>query len=567
MPVTATRRPLWLCALVLLGGFAPGAFAQDRFRAFWADAFSVGFKNASQVNDMVNRAVSGRYNAIFVEVLAYHDNVGGGHGAYYNSSIIPKATDISSGFDPLATVINTAHAAGIEVHAWIVPYRVSSIWPPSGNAYLSANPQLLMVNQADMGGGPAKVDNVYVLDPGSPEVQEYLVDIVRELVANYDIDGINLDYIRYTVNTAGYPSDTSYPLSSLERFRDQTGFVGTPPTTGNTAWNDFRRQTIDEYVRRLRAEIPSIPNPRQPLRFTADVIAFGNSPSGNNFTATDAYNLFSNWEKWLESGWLDAAIPMNYKRDHISQQATWYRNWIDAAITWKGQRHLFAGQGNYLNTKANSVAQLDYALDRAVEGVVTFSYDATADENTNDVPEADWTWYTYVASNLFTTTVGTPDMPWRSPATATEGTLWGQVLDDASGIPIENATVAVGALPAVKTDGNGYYVVTLIGSAAGGTSYNVSVNASGCPVNAFTAIVRPGEVVREDVLVCPVDPLVGDMNLDGNVDSADLGNLYFCLRGPGVVYGVGTLCTRADADGDLDVDSADFQVVQQNFGQ
>ncbi|MDX2197973.1 MAG: family 10 glycosylhydrolase [Phycisphaerae bacterium] len=559
-----------LCAAVAALTLTISASAQTSFRAFWADAFSPGYKNASEVNSMISRALAARYNAIIVEVVAFHDNVGVGHGAYYNSTILPKATDIASNFDPLATVIAQAHANNIEVHAWIVPYRVSSVWPPSGNALLTANPQWLMAESANIGAGPTKIGGstgYFTLDPGSPDAQEYLTSIVRELVTNYQIDGINLDYIRYVQTNAGYPASNSYTNSGLQRFRDLTGFVGTPPSTGNTAWNDFRRQTIDEYVRRLRAEIPSITsNPRQPLRYSADLICFGNAPA--SFTSSDPYNLFSNWRMWMEQGWLDMAIPMNYKREHVSNEATWYRNWVNSANTWTYNRHFVAGQGNYLNTMAGSVAQLSYALNNGADGICTFSYDATADQNTNGTPEADWTWYTaYLPTNLFTTTATPPTMPWRNPATATEGTLWGRVTDAATDAPIDGATVQVGALPAVKTDGNGYYVVTLVPAGASGTAYNIAANAPGCPIsNANNILVTRAGLTRRDFHVCPTIDYPGDMDNDGDVDGADMNLIFFCFRGPDFFYAPGNFCLNGDADTDTDMDMMDLAEVQQSFG-
>ncbi|MBU0638861.1 MAG: family 10 glycosylhydrolase, partial [Planctomycetes bacterium] len=304
------------------------ALADDpAFRAFWADAFHAGFKSTSEIDTMISYALTGNYNAVIAEVLAYHDAGTSAHGAYWNSSIVPKATDISGGIDPLAYLVSRAHAVGLEVHAWIVPYRVCTSWPPSGNSLLAANPAWLMVPLANMGGGPATIGGKYVLDPGSPEVQEYLVSIVQELVTDYAIDGVSFDYIRYTQVNAGYPADTSYTKSTLARFQELTGYVGTPPHSGETSWNNFRRRTINELVRRCRAEIPWITsNPRQPLRFTADLITFGDAPG--SFTSSDAYASHQNWRYWMEQGWLDAGIPMNYKREYSSQEASWYRGWV-----------------------------------------------------------------------------------------------------------------------------------------------------------------------------------------------------------------------------------------------
>jgi len=555
-------------ALLVLSACASACLGQSgTYRAVWADAFSVGFKSNQQINDLVSRAVTGNYNLILAEVLAFHDTGASGHGAYWNSSIVPRAGDISGNIDPLGTLVALAHANGLEVDAWIVPYRVSSVWPPAGNALLAAHPEWLMVPQAAMGDGPATVGGYYTLDPGSPDTQEYLVSIVRELVSNYEIDGLNLDYIRYVQTDAGYPADENYPYSTLARFQALTGYPGVPPPTGVTSWNDFRRRTIDEFVRRLRAEIPSIANPREPLRLSADLIAFGDAPS--DFTNSDAYRLHQNWRMWMQSGWLDLGIPMNYKREYNSQQRQWYRNWVNAMVLWRYQRHMACGQANYLNTMADSVTQLQYALNAGLNGTSNFSYDATADQNRDGTPETDWTWYTYVSNNLFTSPTAIPSMPWRDAATASEGTLWGRVVDDSTGLPVDGAIVQVGALAPVETDGNGHYVVTLIPAAAGGTSYTVTADSLACDTASAEATVLRGQVVRLDIDLCAVDPPAGpgDMDQDGDIDLDDLGLFLFCMQGPGAAYPPGHLCLNGDADSNQSVDMADLASFQVAFGQ
>jgi uncharacterized lipoprotein YddW (UPF0748 family) len=553
-------------ALIVLGLLCSAcATADPAFRAFWADAFDPGFKSSSNINSLISWATTGNYNAIIIEVLAYQDTGGTGHGAYWNSSIVPKASDISGGIDPLELLVSAGHAAGLEVHAWIVPFRVCTSWPPNGNSLLAAHPEWLMVPQADMDGGPARVDGKYTLDPGSPDVQEYLTSIIQELVTNYDIDGINFDYIRYTQTDAGYPADASYTKSSLARFQALEGYSGTPPPDGSTQWNDFRRRTISEFVRRSRAEIASIAsNPQQPLRFTADLICWGDAPV--NFQNSSAWARFQNWKYWMEQGWLDAGIPMNYKREYEASEASWYRDWVDAAIGWRYDRHIFCGQGNYLNRKVDSVTQLQYCLNAGADGTCNYSYYETADENMNGSPESDFTWYTYVASNIFTSTVETPGMPWRDPNTATEGTLWGQVVNGTTGEPIDGATVQVGGIPSVLTDGNGYYVVTLIPADPGGTPRSVSVFLNGCnQVIVSDVMVFPGEVVRQDIEMCAQWAGPGDMNEDGYINGADLALFTFCLQGPDETYVPGHLCINGDVDADDDVDMVDFTNFQIAF--
>jgi len=483
-----------------------GLAQTPEFRAFWADAFHAGFKTQAQADTLISRAIEGNYNALLIEVLAYHDNAGGGHGAYWASDIVPRASDMAAGFDALGYLCNQAHAAGMEVHAWIIPYRVSTTWPPSGNAILAAHPEWLMTTQANRGNGPSTVAGDYTLDAGSPDAQEYIIDIVRELVTRYPIDGINLDRIRYPQTDGGYPAVNSYANSGLERFKRISGCADHNASTAcSTQWSDFRRRSIDELVRRCRAEIPAVrSNPRQPLRFTADLIPWGNAPSTcGGFASTSAYSLFQNWRLWMEQGWLDAAIPMDYKQEHCGTQNTQYRNWVDRTLNcWKFDRHVYVGQALYLNTFANSINQMQYALNAGAEGTVNYSYFGTRILNPPVCDggfSSDATWFSHVRTNLFASPAPTPVMPWRDPATAVEGTLYGRVTRFSDGQPVDDALVQTAGMADVRTDGNGWYVVTRVPSVATGTAKSLQISKSGLPsAGNSVAIVRAGDVARYD---------------------------------------------------------------------
>ncbi len=533
--------------------FTPVA-ASEQFRGFWADAFHVGFKSAAQIDDMVARAVQGNYNAILAEVMAFQDTGAGGHGAYWNSAIVPRASDISGPptFDPLAYLIQQAHAAGIEVHAWLVTYRVSASWPPAGNSTLAAHPEWFMVPSADIGGGPAKVNNYYVLDPGSPDVQAYLLSIVAELVSNYALDGIHWDYIRYTTTDAGYPADLSYANSGLARFQRIYNYAGVP-SPSDPAWSDFRRREITELIRRAQVLVATADNPRQPLRHTAALITWGDAPS--NFTQTNSWRLFQNWRLWLEQGYLDAGIPMTYYDQDT--YPTWFENWVNQALVWRYQRHIFTGPGIYLNDFADSLYQINYAIAAGADGVSTYSYATTRDGMT------DWSWYSLVSSQAFTDPAVPPAMPWRDPAAATEGAVYGRVVDGATGEPIDDATVRINGFDVTYTDGNGFFVITRLAADPNGTLVPVSVVAGGY-----------SEVARPFVLVTPAGWteanfglgawLAGDADVDGDVDFADFQRLAGAMTGPdlgppppgGDVF---------DFDQDIDVDLHDIATFQAAF--
>ena len=472
-------------ALILGMGTASQAVVQ--FRAVWADVFHVGFYSKAEIDDLITRCVQGRYNAVVVEVLAYHDSLAaaGSHGAFWNSSIVPKSQGINpAGLpngDPLLYLVQQAHANGIEVHPWLVAYRACTTWPPANNPTLQAHPEWLSSTKANIGLGPSKIGSVYELDPGSSDVQEYLMSIVRELVTNYEIDGINWDYIRYTQTDAGYPSDNSYYNSGLKRCRRATkGLDDTwiPNATGDATWDNFRRREVSELVRRCLFEVRAITgNPRQPLRHTAALIPWGDAPA--DFHSSSAYRTcFQDWEWWMSVGYLDAGCPMLYYRE--CQYPTWYRNWVNAAIGWRYQRHMFIGPGIYMNMFPWSVTQMQYALDAGADGLLTYSYAST--RKTVETPctdtgtTADWTWYQYVADNLFTSAATPPTMPWRYAATATEGTLYGRVINGATGLPVDSCRVRSSDGTEALTDGNGYYILTMLSAASGGTTYSVTAS-------------------------------------------------------------------------------------------
>jgi len=452
------------------------------FRGFWADVWGEGVKSTAQIDAMITRALAGRYNAIVAQVLAYQDNASGGHGAYWNSAIVPKAPDIVGGIDPLAYLVQQAHANGLEVHAWLVAYRASTAWPPAGNPTLQAHPEWLMTTQAGMGGGPQAFSGEYFLDPGSPDVQQYLISIVQELVTNYAIDGIHWDRIRHVQADSGYPTNTSYANSGLARFQRITGYSGTPSSSYGP-WSDFRRRCVTELVRRTRAEIAAIPSVSQPVRHSASVITWGGAPS--NFTGSSAYTLFQNWEEWQRLGYLDMTVPMTYYDQDV--YPSYYTGWVNKQMQWAYDRHMVVGVGIYLNSFANSKTQMLYARNAGADGLCTYSY-----RSTNDTGANAWDWYPYVASNVFTTTDTVPTMPWRYAATATEGTLWGMVTDATTGEPIDDATVQISGFTPVQTDGNGYYTMTLLPASGAGAIYSVTASAPGYDSATDSATVVAG---------------------------------------------------------------------------
>ncbi len=473
----------------------------QEFRAAWADIFHAGMGSSAEVDAMVSTLVSGHYNAVIVQVVGYMDNSSASHGAQYKSNILPRSSHVTASFDPLAYLCQQAHANGIEVHAWLggsagAMYRVSTTFPPVNNATLTAHPEWFIAPLANSeGGAPVLVDSIYALDMGSPDVQEYIVSIVRELVTNYPIDGINWDD---EINAAGYSAGFGYPAysqanysrSGLARYRINTGFVGTPSNT-DAAWSNYRRRFKNELMARCQAEIQSIKtNPRQPLRHTSAALAYSPVPGSCTFAGSVPYTYFCDWAGMLQNGWLDAVIPQTYS-------SSTFNSWASlCASCWQYNRQIFPGIGAYLNTDATIASEITYTRSLGLKGNATYSYGVANNSSpyNND-------WWAYATANVFTNTVSTPSMPWRNPATATEGIVWGRVMDNATGLYVDDATVTVTGGPTVKTDGNGYYVATLVPATAGGTTHLTTASKTGAIPQSVNAVALAGDVVRYDLFL------------------------------------------------------------------
>src|SRR5215204_2575242 len=213
-------RALALVALLLLAAAAPAtSSAQTRteYRAFWVDTFNTNLNNHADVLAVVGNAKAAKANAIFVQVRRRGDS-------WYLNSLEPLGdrTPIAPGFDPLQDVIDTAHAAGLEVHAFVI---MAAVWGRAPNLFPPEHPNHVF-NQHG-GFNPAtntitpgpnnwltrtllpdtttpgityqghRFGSDFWIDFGHPDAAKYTVDVVMHLVRNYDIDGLHLDRIRY----------------------------------------------------------------------------------------------------------------------------------------------------------------------------------------------------------------------------------------------------------------------------------------------------------------------------------------------------------------------------------
>jgi uncharacterized lipoprotein YddW (UPF0748 family) len=448
--------------------------AGGQLRAFWADAFGEGINDQSQIDTLVAATKAAHANAIVAQVVRRGD-------CFCLRSGLPVNESVGAGFDPLQALITTAHAQGVEVHAWVIANAMwNSTTPPRDPNHIfnlhgpSASGRANWVmTRSD---GLAKLADDWMLDPGHPDAASWVVNATTGIVRAYDVDGINLDRIRYPDGNLGtnVPS-WGYNPTSVARFRQETGRTDTPGNT-DPQWTQWRRDQITAIVRRVYLESTAL---RPHIRVSADLITYGNGPQTlGAWENTRAYaEQLQDWKGWLREGILDTAMLMNYKRDSLASQHQMYDEWSEFGKDNQYRRSTAIGSGLFLNDIASSVSQVRRAVapsaaGNSAIGWVGYSYrtpDALTDAGARTAAVARGelikgltlpSQYDPVTPPVFTDTPPVPVMTWK--ARAIFGHLRGVALASdgtpLSGTPVHLVEANAGFLMrTTTTDGTGWF--------------------------------------------------------------------------------------------------------------
>jgi len=245
---------------------------------------------------MLNRAVALHLNAVFFQVRPEAD-------ALYASGIEPWSPFLEGEmgrppepyYDPLAFLIREAHARGIQVHAWINPYR--ALDPSSPGA---AAPGHVSQSDPDM---VHPYGGYLWLDPGDPAVRARVREVVLDIVRRYDVDGIHMDDYFYP-----YPERS--PRGRVLAFPDDSAWARYRATGGRLSRADWRRHNVDTLVEELG---DAIHRARSSVLF--GISPFGIWRPGNppGVDGLDPYSeLYADSRHWLQEGWVDYLAPQLY---------------------------------------------------------------------------------------------------------------------------------------------------------------------------------------------------------------------------------------------------------------
>ena len=474
--------PRVLLAVLLLTWPAVPVRADDppELRALWVDAFHEGMRSPREADDLVAAAKRANLNTLIVQVRRRGD-------ALYTRSVEPPLDDpnYDPSFDALAYIVDAAHKAGLEVHAWI---NAMPVWrdeaPPKDARHvfnrhgISAPGEQNWFTSSPTGNHRFPVG--YFLEPGHPAAAAYLAEIYLNVVRNYAVDGIHFDYIRYPETDDRLPrgAGVGYNPANLARFQRATGRTDVPQP-GDEAWMQWRREQVTNLVRRVAIEAKAI-NPK--IKISAALIPWGQPPTDERDFEDVApmQRIFQDWHQWLKDGLLDLGIPMNYATETDDRVRGWFNGWMQWEKRHQHGRHLAVGLGAYRNTPAATVAQIARARAEdggRVAGVSFFSYAVPMQPAVvkpgSDLPAVPVTGSdrlaflsegTAGATAPFTHPAPVPRMAWID--TPERGWIAG-TLDGRTPADVDGATVTVrrkrfwpfSNTTRLRTDGNGYFGV------------------------------------------------------------------------------------------------------------
>lgn len=295
----------------------------------------------AQKNEMVKYLdvlQKNNFNAVYFQVRTMSD-------AFYKSSYEPWSSYLTGtrgkdpGWDPLAFVVEECHKRGMECHAWVNPYRFStgSNWSTAQDQALKSAGMLLAYTKSDG-------KTTTILNPGLESVRKRIVDVCKEIISNYDVDGLVFDDYFYP---------EGIPVTSSAGDYDLWQKSGASMTFG-----DWRRNNVNQMV----ADVYKMVQQQKPY------VRFGISPAGAACTSAavaakhgiDRCPVASDWQydgifsdpvTWLEAGTVDYISPQLYwKTNHKTNPFGPMTKWWSYVAKHFGRHHYASHSISFLNS-------------------------------------------------------------------------------------------------------------------------------------------------------------------------------------------------------------------------
>ncbi|HEX9251456.1 MAG TPA: family 10 glycosylhydrolase [Ignavibacteriaceae bacterium] len=312
-----------LILLIILPPFIKSQTNNQEFRATWVITWEyISSGSTVEVNKARIREILDNHKKANMTSVLFQIRQSG--TAYYQSSYEPwgyYAGYTYPGFDPLQYAIEEAHKRGLELHAWFNTFSVSSTQP---GTIPVEHPEWIC---RDENGNP--MTSYMAASPGMQAVRDYTINVAMEIVRNYDIDGLHLDYIRWNEYDT---DDMLRPLSQIEQESRQDGFftdqtinkLTSPQSTnrflydvehpfsagvpaGFNTWEDWWRWSVTEFVRTLHDSIQTV---KPWVRLSP--AALGKYKAGGASGWNGYYVVYQDAALWFNEGYVEQLTPMHY---------------------------------------------------------------------------------------------------------------------------------------------------------------------------------------------------------------------------------------------------------------
>lgn len=367
-----------LSVILVLAMLVPAAYAaqpaQDGMRGVWVSSVAnIDYPSQqglsadqlkSEADTILNNIAAMGLNTVFLQVRPSAD-------ALYQSALFPWSRYVSGtagqapdgDFDVLAYWVEGAHSRGLQLHAWLNPYRITR----DGKAELDALPETSPAKQHPE--WVVEYESNYYFNPGLPAVQQLVVDGAAEIVRNYDVDGIHLDdYF--------YPGTDFNDAAAYARYGEDFDDIG-----------DWRRDNVNTLIASLDETVHAI-NPE--LSFGVSPAGIwdnkADNPKGSETNGRSSYReIYCDSVEWIKRGTVDYICPqlywsIGYEIADFEVLVDWWQDIVSTSDV-----ALYIGIGAYRAAEAEpgdvwyGTAELERQLDMLdnsidIQGEVFFSY-------------------------------------------------------------------------------------------------------------------------------------------------------------------------------------------------
>ena len=244
-------------------------------------------RQKEELLDILDRLKAANFNTVLLQTRMRGDVIYPSDLETYNETLTGRE-GCSPGYDPLAFAIEECHKRGMECHAWMVSIPLGTrkhINAMGRNSVVKRRPDICLTYR-----------NEHYLNPGNPKTKEYLMELTREVITRYDLDGVHFDYLRYPERANNFPDSKEFRKYGAGKSLD-----------------DWRRDNITQIVRYIyngvKALKPWVKVSTSPVGKLRDTSRY----TSQNW---NAYSVVKQEvDRWLAEGIQDQIYPMMYFRD------------------------------------------------------------------------------------------------------------------------------------------------------------------------------------------------------------------------------------------------------------